>query len=88
MSLLHWGNICYNKGDGMTKEKIMTLSDMIWRILLPVFLAVLSFVLQSAASELKELRGEIKTLRYEIQNITVDIASMKTRIDYHERAAQ
>jgi uncharacterized protein YoxC len=77
------------KGDaGMTKERFVSLSDMIWRILLPIFLAVISFVLQSAATELKELRGEIKTLRYEIQSITVELASLKTRLDYHERAAQ
>ncbi len=66
----------------------MTLSDMIWRILLPVFLAIVSFVLQSAATELRELRFELKGLRSEIQTIAIDLASLKTRVDYHEKVAQ
>ena len=63
----------------------MTLSDYLWRILLPVFLAVLSFVLQNAASQLCDLRTEIKTLRVELQQISIDLASLKTRMDYHEK---
>jgi hypothetical protein len=69
----------------MTKEKIMTISDYLWKILMPVFLVILSVVLQNAASQLGDLNTEIKTLRVELQQISIDLASLKTRMDYHEK---
>lgn len=72
----------------MVKEKFVTVSDYLWRVLLPVFLAVVSLVLQSAASELRELREAINVLKYDIQTISVDIARLKTRLDYHEKVQQ
>lgn len=76
----------------MTKEKMTSFSDWLLKILMPVFIAICSLVLQNAANELKDLKTEIRTMRQEYQArleaLSIDIASLKTRLDYHERVKQ
>jgi hypothetical protein len=73
----------------MTKEKVSAFSDWLLKLMMPLFVAICSLVLQAAASELRELKNEIRSLRTEYQarleKIAIDIAALKTRMEYHER---
>jgi len=79
-------------GAGMTKEKVGAFSDWLLKLMMPLFIAICSIVLQAAASELRELKTEIRSLRTEYQarleQLSIDIAALKTRMDYHERVNQ
>lgn len=44
--------------------------------------------MQVAAEEFRELKNEIKSLRADIQAINVDVASLKTRMEYHEKVSE
>ncbi len=72
----------------MTREKLMTVSDWLWKIMMPVFLTVASFALQSAASELRELKNEISAMHTQIQAISIEVVALRTRFDYHEKISQ
>jgi hypothetical protein len=76
----------------MTREKVTAFSDWLLKLMMPLFIAICSIVLQAAASELRELKTEIRALRTEYQarleQLSIDIAALKTRLDYHERAQQ
>jgi hypothetical protein len=79
-------------GAGMTKEKVGAFSDWLLKIMMPLFIAICSLVLQSAASELRELKAEVRAMRTEYQarleQLAIDIAALKTRMEYHERVNQ
>ena len=76
----------------MTKEKVGAFSDWLLKLMMPLFIAICSIVLQAAASELRELKAEVRAMRTEYQarleQLSIDIAALKTRMDYHERVNQ
>lgn len=76
----------------MTKERAKEMSDWLLKILMPVFIAICSFVLYTAATELRELRNEIQNLRVEylsqLTQIEIKIAKLQSQLDFHDRAEQ
>ena len=76
----------------MTREKMLSISDILWKVAVPVFLALCSWTLNQASSELSELKADIKAMRAEYQAkleaMAVEVAMLKTRVDYHESKKQ
>ncbi len=72
----------------MTREKALSISDLLWKILVPVLLSFASYLLQNAANQLGELKQEIRAMRVDYQSMSVEIAMLKTRLQYHEAVKQ
>lgn len=72
----------------MTVERAKEMSDWLLKILMPVFIAICSFALQSVTTELKELRAEIQSMRGEyltkVSQMAIEIATIQAKFDYHE----
>ena len=72
----------------MTKQDAVTIGDLAWKILIPIISAISLFLLNSIASEMRDLRNEIRSIRLEIQTISIDQAALRTKLEYHEKATQ
>jgi hypothetical protein len=70
----------------MTTEKAKAVSDWLLKILMPLFVAISSFALQSVQAELRELRAEIKELhavyQTRIETLSTEVAVIRTRLDH------
>jgi hypothetical protein len=70
----------------MTREKAKAVSDLLIKILMPLFIAVASFALQSVQAELRSLRDEIKELhsvyQARIETLSTEVAVIRTRLDH------
>ena len=70
----------------MTTEKAKAVSDWLLKILMPLFVAISSFALQSVQTELRELRAEIKELhavyQTRIETLSTEVAVLRTRLDH------
>jgi hypothetical protein len=62
----------------MTAQKAMQMSEVLLKLLVPLFIAVCSFALQSVRSELRELRVEIRAMRAENQELLVRVALLES----------
>lgn len=72
----------------MTREKALSISDLLWKILVPVLLSFAAYLLQNASNQLAELKQEIRAMRVDYQSMSVEIAMLKTRLQYHEAVKQ
>ena len=72
----------------MTRQQAVTIGDLAWKILIPIISAISLFLLNSIANEMRDLRSEMRSIHNEIQSISVDQASLRTRLEYHEKATQ
>lgn len=62
----------------MTAQKAIQMSEVLLKLLVPLFIAVCSFALQSVRGELRELRTEIKAMRSENQNLLVRVVLLES----------
>lgn len=69
-------------------QRAKEMSDWLLKILMPIFIAICSFALQSVTTELKELRIEIQSMRAEyiakVSQMAIEIATLQAKFDYHE----
>jgi hypothetical protein len=72
----------------MTKEKAIGMSDLFLKLIISALIALCTFALNSVVGGIGEVKQEIKTLRIELQSMQTDLATLKTRVDYHERAVR
>jgi adenylosuccinate lyase len=76
----------------MTKERALSLSDLLWKIVVPIFLALASFSLNRAAGELSDLKADIKAMREEYQakleSLSIQLAVLQNRVDHIESVKQ
>lgn len=72
----------------MTKQQAVTIGDLAWKILIPIISAISLFLLNSIADEMRDLRSEIRSIHREIQEISIDQASLKARVEFHEKVTQ
>jgi uncharacterized protein YceH (UPF0502 family) len=72
----------------MTIDKAKAMSDWLLKLLMPLFVAIVSFALQSVQSELKELRAEIKQLhavyQARIETLSTEVAVIRTRLEHYK----
>lgn len=68
--------------------------DYLLKLLVPLFIAICSFALESVRSELRELRADVKAMRSEyvaqVGRLSVKIAKLEAqhdKFDRNERAA-
>lgn len=71
----------------MTTEKAKAVSDWLLKILMPLFVAVSSFALQSVQTEMREMRREIKELhavyQARISELSTEVAVIRVRLENH-----
>lgn len=72
----------------MTAEKAVRMSDLFLKLIISALIALCTFALNSVVSGIGEVKQEIKSLRIDLQAMQTDLATLKTRVDYHERAVQ
>lgn len=73
----------------MTQENALKVTDLVFKLGVPILLFLLSLVGNSIRGQLDTLSSEIKTLQREvttqIESIKVDAAILKTRVEVIER---
>jgi len=73
-------------------KKATEVTDYLLKVMTPLFVAICSFILYTAATELRELRKEIESVRTEyiaqLTQIEIKIAKLQSQFDYHERVEQ
>ena len=69
----------------MTKEKALNLGDMLLKFLIGALIALATFALNNVSSGITDLKNEIKSMRIEMQQISIDVATVQTRLNYHEQ---
>lgn len=72
----------------MTKEKAIGMSDLFLKLIISALIALCTFALNSVVGGIGEIKEEVKSLRIHLQEMETNIATLKTRLDYHERARQ
>jgi len=74
----------------MTKEKAIGMSDLFLKLIISALIALCTFALNSVVGGIGEIKDEMKSLRIHIQEMQTSVATLKTRMDYHEneRASQ
>jgi len=69
----------------MTKEKALNLGDMLLKFLIGALIALATFALNNVSSGITDLKNEIKSMRIEMQQLSIDVATVQTRLNYHEQ---
>ena len=69
----------------MTKEKATQISDLFLKLLISALIALCTFALNAVVTGITELKTDIKAMRIEIQQLSIDVATVQTRINYHEK---
>lgn len=69
----------------MTKEKVSQLSDLFLKLLISALIALCTFALNAVVGGIGELKTEIQSMRREIQSLSIDLATVQTRLNYHEQ---
>ena len=68
--------------------KVAQVGDWLLKILVPLFVALSSFALNSVQTEIKELRQEIRDFhaiyQARIERLSTDMAVMQIRLDHSE----
>lgn len=68
----------------MTAQKAREMGDWLLKLLVPLFIAICSFALESVRSELRELRSEVKQMRGEYMAQIGQMAVKLARIEATE----
>lgn len=69
----------------MTKQQVLSLSDLLWKLIVPILFAVCSYFASSIAMGQQKILEKLDTLTQTVHVLQIEQAVEKTRLDNHIR---
>jgi hypothetical protein len=70
----------------MTKQEVLSLSDLLWKIIIPILFAICSYFAANISSTQQKIIEKLDTLAQTVHVLQIEQAVEKTRLDNHVQA--